>query len=397
MIYREHYIQPVREFYESDLIKIITGIRRCGKSVILEQIMREIRQKTDNMIYLNFEDKRISANITDESALISYVESHRKAGKCYLFFDEVQTLDGWQNACKTLRLYDYSLFITGSNSKLLSSEFTKELSGRYVSFRVRPFVYKEIAQYAKELEKEISVTDYLIWGGFPKRFEFDSLEAQRRYLNDLDDTIIINDLIHRYRIRKENLFRNLVNYILRSNSRIFSAKSIHDYIKKDHESCSVNTIMKYLNYLEEAYIIESVRQYSAKTKKLLNFYTKIYNADVAFNSLRCPDNRYDLTHNLENIVYHELLYMNYDIWVYNNAGREIDFLARSGNKNYFIQVAYSVAEEKAYNREFEAFKNIDNLSQKILITNDEIDYSTSTVRHIRLKDFLLMNDLDEGR
>lgn len=397
MIYREHYIQPVREFYDSDLIKIITGIRRCGKSVILEQIMQEISEKTDNIIYLNFEDKRISANITDENALISYVESHRKVGKCYLFFDEVQTLDGWQNACKTLRLYDYSLFITGSNSKLLSGEFTKELSGRYVSFRVRPFVYKEIIEYAKELKKEITVTDYLIWGGFPKRFEFDSIEAQRRYLNDLDDTIIINDLIHRYRIRKENLFKNLVNYILRSNSRIFSAKSIHDYVKKEHESCSVNTIMKYLGYLEEAYIIESVRQYSAKTKKLLNFYTKIYNADVAFNSLRCPDNRFDLTHNLENIVYHELLYMKYDIWVYNNTGREIDFLARSGNKNYFIQVAYSVAEEKAYNREFEAFKNIDSLSQKILITNDEIDYSTSTVRHIRLKNFLLMNDLDEGR
>ncbi len=397
MIYREHYIQPVREFYDSDLIKIITGIRRCGKSVILEQIMQEISEKTDNIIYLNFEDKRISANITDENALISYVESHRKVGKCYLFFDEVQTLDGWQNACKTLRLYDYSLFITGSNSKLLSGEFTKELSGRYVSFRVRPFVYKEIIEYAKELKKEITVTDYLIWGGFPKRFEFDSIEAQRRYLNDLDDTIIINDLIHRYRIRKENLFKNLVNYILRSNSRIFSAKSIHDYVKKEHESCSVNTIMKYLGYLEEAYIIESVRQYSAKTKKLLNFYTKIYNTDVAFNSLRCPDNRFDLTHNLENIVYHELLYMKYDIWVYNNAGREIDFLARSGNKNYFIQVAYSVAEEKAYNREFEAFKNIDSLSQKILITNDEIDYSTSTVRHIRLKNFLLMNDLDEGR
>lgn len=397
MIYREHYIQPVREFYDSDLIKIITGIRRCGKSVILEQIMQEISEKTDNIIYLNFEDKRISANITDENALISYVESHRKVGKCYLFFDEVQTLDGWQNACKTLRLYDYSLFITGSNSKLLSGEFTKELSGRYVSFRVRSFVYKEIIEYAKELKKEITVTDYLIWGGFPKRFEFDSIEAQRRYLNDLDDTIIINDLIHRYRIRKENLFKNLVNYILRSNSRIFSAKSIHDYVKKEHESCSVNTIMKYLGYLEEAYIIESVRQYSAKTKKLLNFYTKIYNADVAFNSLRCPDNRFDLTHNLENIVYHELLYMKYDIWVYNNTGREIDFLARSGNKNYFIQVAYSVAEEKAYNREFEAFKNIDSLSQKILITNDEIDYSTSTVRHIRLKNFLLMNDLDEGR
>lgn len=395
MIQREHYIQPVREFYESDLIKIITGIRRCGKSVILEQIMHEISQKTDNIIYLNFEDRRVSANIADESALLSYVESHRKEGKCYLFFDEMQILEGWQNVCKTLRLYDYSLFITGSNSKLLSGEFTRELSGRYVSFRVRPFVYKEITEYAGELGKEISVTDYLVWGGFPKRFEFDSPEAQRRYLNDLDDTIIINDLMHRYKIRKENLFKKMVNYVLCSNSRIFSAKSIHDYIKKEHEPCSVNTIMKYLDYLEEAYLIETVRQYSSKAKKTLRYYMKIYDADVSFNSLRCPDNRFDLTHNLENIVYLELVYMGYDVQVYNNAGKEIDFLARLGNKSYFIQAAYSVADDKAYTREFNAFKTIDNLSQKILITNDELDYSTSTVRHIRLKDFLLMADLDE--
>ncbi len=395
MIYREHYIKPVRDFYESDLIKIITGIRRCGKSVILEQIMQEIKEKTDNIIYLNFEDRRISANITDEFSLMSYVESHRKTGRCYLFFDEIQMLEGWQNVCKTLRLYDYSLFITGSNSKLLSGEFTKELSGRYVAFRVRPFVYKEIIEYAQELKKEVSVTDYLIWGGFPKRFEFDNSQAQSRYLNDLDDTIIINDLIHRYRIRKENLFKKLTNYVLRSNSRIFSAKSIHDYIKKEHEPCSVNTIMKYLDYLEEAYIIESVGQYSTKTKRTLSFYRKIYNADVSFNSLRCPDNRFDLTHNLENIIYLELLYMGYDIQVYNNNGKEIDFLATCGSKKYFIQAAYSVADDKAYTREFEAFKNIDNLSQKILITNDDIDYSTSTVRHILLKDFLLMENLDD--
>lgn len=397
MIYREHYIKPVRDFYESDLIKIITGIRRCGKSVILEQIMQEIGEKTDNILYLNFEDRRISANITDDTSLIAYVENHRKAGKCYLFFDEIQNLEGWQNACKTLRLYDYSLFITGSNSKLLSGEFTKELSGRYVAFRIRPFVYKEIKEYAEELGKEVSVTDYLVWGGFPKRFEFDNLTAQRRYLNDLDDTIIINDLMHRYKIRKENLFKKLVNYVLRSNSRIFSAKSIHDYIKKEHEPCSVNTIMKYLDYLQEAYIIESISQYSTKAKKTLSYYVKIYDADVSFNSLRCPDNRFDLTHNMENIVYLELIYMGYDVQVYNNGGKEIDFLAKCGNKNYFIQAAYSVADDKAYTREFEAFKNIDNLSQKILITNDDIDYSTSTVRHIQLKDFLLMNRLDKSQ
>ncbi len=393
VIRREHYIEQVRPFYDSDLIKIITGIRRCGKSVIMEQIMGEIGEKTDNIIYLNFEDKKISANITSTEKLISFVEENRREGKCYLFFDEIQTLDGWQDACKTLRLYDNSLFITGSNSKLLSSEFTKELSGRYVSFRIRPFVYKEILEYCRELEREINVTDYLVWGGFPKRFEFESIQAQNRYLNDLDDTIVINDLLGRYKIKKPDLFRSLVNFILRSNSRIFSANSIHDYIKKEHVECSVNTIKKYLGYLEEAYIIESVKQYSTKTKSELSFYTKIYNADVAFNSLRCMNNRFDLTHNLENIVYNELVYMGYEIYVYNNNGKEIDFLATKGNMQYFVQVAYSVAEDKAYQREFDAFKNIDNLSQKIIITNDDIDYSTSVVRHIKLKDFLLMERL----
>lgn len=393
MIQREHYIEQVRPFYESDLIKIITGIRRCGKSVIMEQIIKEISQKTENIIYLNFEDKKVSANITNAEALISYVEENKKGGKGYLFLDEIQTLDGWQDACKTLRLYNYSVFITGSNSKLLSGEFTKELSGRYVAFRIRPFVYKEIEEYAKELGKEVSVTDYLVWGGFPKRFEFDSSEAQSRYLNDLDDTIVINDLIGRYDIRKESLFRSLVNYVLRSNSRIFSANSIRDYIKQEHTECSVNTIMKYLGYLEEAYIIDAVKPYSLKTKKELSYYSKIYNADVCFNSIRCMNNRFDLTHNLENIVYNELLYMGYTLYVYNNSGKEIDFLAVKDNKQYYVQVAYSVAEDKAYQREFDAFKNIDNLSQKIIITNDDIDYSTSVVKHIKLKDFLMMEHL----
>ncbi len=393
MIYREHYISKIREFYDSDLIKIITGIRRSGKSVILEQVKDEIKNQTDNIISLNFEDKRVLNTIKDGDSLIAYVEQNRKKGKCYVFLDEVQMLDDWQNACKTLRLYDMSVFITGSNSKLLSKEFTKELSGRYVAFKIRPFIYKEILEYTKELKKECSITDYLIWGGFPKRFEFNTSEATIRYLNDLDDTIVINDLINRYHIKKEKLFRDLVNFILKSNARIISAKSIHKYIKDNHENCSINTIIKYLNYLEEAYIIETIKQYSKKAKKELAYYFKIYNTDVALNSIRCIDNRYDLTHNLENIVYNELVYMDYNVTVYNNNGKEIDFLAQKDNKKYYIQVAYSVAEDKAYEREFSAFSNIDNLSQKIIITNDDIDYSTSAVKHIKLKDFLLMENL----
>lgn len=393
MINREHYIAPIRKFYDSDLIKIITGIRRCGKSVILEQIKNEIALKSDNIIQLNFEDKRVYSSIRNADDLIKYVEDNRKSGKCYLFFDEIQVLDDWQTACKTLRLDDNSVFITGSNSKLLSKEFTKELSGRYVAFQIRPFVYKEIVEYTKELNKECSILDYLIWGGFPKRFEFVDEEAQRIYLNDLDETIVINDLLNRYKIRKTTLFKSIVNYILRSNSRIYSANSIREYIKNEHSECSINTIMKYLGYLEEAYIIESIKQYSTKTKRELAFYQKVYNEDVAFNSLRCLDNRYDLTHNLENIVFNELKYMGYNLYVYDNNGKEIDFLAQKGNKKYYIQVAYSILDEKAYKREFGAFANIDNVSQKIIITNDDIDYSTSNVRHIKLRDFLLMNEL----
>lgn len=395
MIYREHYIEKIREFYDSDLIKIITGIRRCGKSVILNQIRKEIEKKTDNIIYLNFEDKKVINKINNDISLLEYIDENRKSGKCYIFLDEVQVLDGWQDACRTLRLYDNSLFITGSNSKLLSREFTKELSGRYVSFRIRPFIYKEIQEYSKELGKDCSITDYLIWGGIPKRLEFNDKESILKYLNEIDDTIVINDLINRYKIRKESLFKKIVNFVLLSNSRIISAKSIYNYLKETQDKCSINTIIKYLEYLEEAYIIDRIKQYSAKTKSNLAYFEKVYNADVSFNSIRCFDERYDLTHNMENIVYNELLYRGYNLNVYNNNGKEIDFLAIKDGKQYYVQVAYSVLDEKTYNREFGAFSNLDNTHEKIIITNDDIDYSTSTVRHIKLKDFLIMDSLDE--
>lgn len=397
-IKREHYIEQIMPFYDSDLIKIITGIRRCGKSIILNQIAKQLESEGKKVLLLNFEDKKVLGNISNCEDLLRVIDEKFEnvgAEKVYLFFDEIQNVDGWQDACKTLRLYNYSIFITGSNSKLLSGEFTKELSGRYVSFRVRPFVYKEIVKYCEKIGRECSISDYLVYGGFPKRFEFESIDAQLIYLNDINDTIVINDLIKRYNIRKVGLFENFVNYVLKSNARILSVKSITDYINANYDKCSVNTIMKYLKYLEEAYIIDFVKQYSAKVKKELDFYVKIYNEDVSFNSIRCFDGRFDITHNLENIVYNELLYMGYKLNVYNNAGREIDFIAVKNNKKYFIQVAYSIVEEKTYNREMSAFANIDNLCKKIIITNDDIDFSTSAVKHIKLKDFLMMESLEE--
>ena len=393
LISREHYLAQIRPFYESDLIKIITGIRRCGKSIILNQVREELEAQHKKCLFLDFELRPVLRKIPDADTLISYVTAHLGEEKLYVFLDEVQNVQDWHEACRTLRRSDCSVFISGSNSKLLSREFTRELSGRYVSFRIRPFVYREAKQFADQLGRRFEIADYLIWGGFPAALEQPDEDARKRYLNDLNNTIIYNDLENRYKIRKRDIFELVVDFVLISNARIFSAKSITDYMKGQNIEISVPTVIKYLGYLKEAYVIEDVPLYSPKAKAKLNYYYKLYNEDVTFNSIRLSGNRYDLTHNLENIVLNELLYMGYEVSVYSNKGKEVDFRAVRDGKIFLVQVAYSVAEDKAYEREFSAFSGLDNTMKKIIITNDDIDYSTSTVYHYKLKDFLQMNEL----
>ena len=393
MIKREHYLAQIRPFYESDLIKIITGIRRCGKSIILNQVREELEAQHKKCLFLDFELRPVQSKIPDADALISYVTEHLGKEKLYVFLDEVQNVQDWHEACRTLRRFDCSVFITGSNSKLLSREFTRELSGRYVSFRIRPFVYREARQFADQLGRRFEIADYLIWGGFPAALEQPDEAARKRYLNDLNNTIIYNDLENRYKIRKRDIFERVVDFVLISNARIFSAKSIADYMKGQNIEISVPTIIKYLGYLKEAYVIKDVPLYSPKAKAKLNYYYKLYNEDVSLNSIRLSGNRYDLTHNLENIVLNELIYMGYEVSVYKNKGREVDFRAVRDGKLFLVQVAYSVAEEKTYEREFSAFSGIDNTMKKIIITNDDVDYSTSTVYHYKLKDFFWMEEL----
>lgn len=395
MIIRNHYIDQMRPFFESDLIKVITGIRRCGKSVIMSQIADEFRSAGKPVLFINFESIEFSSSIPDAPALVAFVKERlSETEKLYVFLDEVQLVKDWNIACRSLRLENLSLFITGSNSKLLSKEFTKELSGRYVSFGVRPFVYKEIAEYAAQLGKSYPISDYLVYGGFPKVIELPDKESVTQYLNDLNQTIIINDIMNRYRIKKTELFKRLVNYVLISNSRIFSANSVQHYLASEKLNCSINTVMKYLSYLEEAYVIRKVPQYSTRAKRELAFFAKIYDEDVSFNTIRQHKGRFDITHNLENVIYNELIYMGYDVSVFTKGTQEIDFLAVDGGKEYLIQVAYSIAEESTYNREFAFFNTLDQSRKKIIITNDEINYSTSTVEHISLSRFLSMTSLD---
>ena len=333
--------------------------------------------------------------IPDALSLTDYVKARIPNGrKLYVFLDEVQLVEGWNIACRSLRLENISLFITGSNSRLLSKEFTKELSGRYVSFCIRPFVYKEICEYAQALGKTYSISDYLAYGGFPKVIEFADRESIIQYLNDLNQTIVVNDILNRYKIGKPELFKRLTNYVLVSNARIFSANSVQHYLQSEKMKCSINTVMKYLSYLEEAYVIRKVPQYSTRAKRELAFFAKLYDEDVSFNTIRQHNGRFDLTHNLENVIYNELIYMGYEVSVFTKNNREIDFLAQKNGKEYLVQVAYSVAEESTYEREFALFNVLDQSRKKILITNDDFDYSTSTVQHLSLQRFLRMETLD---
>ena len=394
MIKREQYMSKIRPFYDSDLIKVITGIRRCGKSVILDEIRKEIEIKSNNTIFLNLEHIYDIDKVQTARALVEYVRNNRKSDDlCYLFIDEIQNMPQWVDAVKTLRLEKCSIFISSSNSKMLSKEFINELSGRHVSFQIRPFVYVELKKYADDLGVEVDVLNYLTWGGFPKRLEFKNTEDQIKYLEDIDTSIVIHDLIARYKIKKEVLFKRIVNFVLRNNSRIFSAKSVYDYILDEGYTCSINTVMNFINYLKEAFLIEEIKQYSTKVKRELSYFGKLYNMDVSSNSIRVDRNRFDIEHNLENIIFNELIYKGYKVQLYNLNGYEIDFRCEKKSKIIFVQVAYSVVNESTYNREMKPFSLLDNSNEKILITTDKVDYSTSTVRHIELEKFLLQEDI----
>ena len=376
-------------FADSDLVKVITGVRRCGKSVVLEEIKDLISDKSDNIVYLDFDNRAATDFIKEWQDIVNYVQNSRKDGMCYVFLDEIQNIDRWSDAVRSLRRENCSIFVTGSNSKLLSSEITKEIAGRFVAFRIRPFVFREALEYSKQLGKDFSIQDYLVWGAFPQGLEQKTTIDLKNYLYSLNETIVVNDIILRYKIKRTEDFKKVVDFILLSNSRIYSAHSISNYIKSsNHIEISANTIQKWLGFLKEAYIIDEIPRFSKKAKRQLKNSKKIYNCDVSFNSLRQRNGEWDITHNLENIIYNELVYRGFELEVYSDIDSEIDFIATKNGKKFYIQVAYSIIEKKTRELEFRPFLKLDNLHKKIIITADDYDYSTSTIQHIKLKDFL---------
>lgn len=397
MIKREKYLKNIRPFYDKDLIKVITGIRRCGKSVILMQIMDELRDngiRDEQIIYINFEFVDY-IDITDVKAFNAYVENKIvKDEKYYLFFDEIQNVDRWEKAINSLKAKykdKVSIFITGSNSDLLSGELATHIAGRYVSFKIYPFTFEEVCQLKEindryEIEREFN--DFILWGGMPQRFVMEDEQQIRTYLADVYNSIVVKDIIERFKIKDIDLFNKILTYIVTTPSQTFSADSLSNYLLADNLEVSKVTIYNYLEYMCKALLIHKCDRYDIRGKKNLNGKYKYYLADLGLGQVINSEMKKQMGAYLENIVYNELLSRGYEVKVGTLTNGEIDFIATRYEEKIYFQIAYHLYDE-IIDREFGVYNNINDNYPKFVISTDAFDFSQNGIIHKNIIDWLL--------
>ena len=396
MMIREKYLSKIREFYDSDLIKIITGIRRCGKSVLLKQIMNELKDngiKDDHIIYINFEDVEYYF-ISDYLDLNKYVKSKITDNqKYYLLFDEIQMVEKWEKGVNSFKAtLNVSIFVTSSNSKLLSSELATLLSGRYVSFKVQPFAFSEVLKL-KDLKDKRDIqdafNDYLLWGGLPQRFEFKTSDGMKTYLADVFDAIVLKDIVKRHNIKNVTLFQRVMEYLITNPSQSFSPSKMLGEFEQAKIPISTKTVYECLDYAEETFLMNKVHAYDVRGKRILSRNDKYYLTDLGLGQILNVNKKVQFGAYLENIVYNELIYRGYNVSIGNNNGKEIDFVATKHNLIEYYQVTYSLQNEETEEREFGAYKNIEDNYPKYVISTDTLDYSQNGIIHKNIIDWLL--------
>lgn len=395
MLKREMYLSRIRGFYDSDLVKILVGIRRCGKSVILEQIIEEIKEKnTDNnhIIYVNFEYVEFE-ELKDYKKLNKYIKEKIKDEKIYyIFLDEIQSVNKFEVVVNSLRasIKNASIFITGSNSKLLSNELSTVLSGRYVLFNIYPLTYKEYIELTnKDAKDDNSFEDYLKWGGLPNRTQFTEESNIKDYLHSVFDSIILRDVVERVGIKDTNLFNLILQYIIDTTGSEFSANNVIKFLAKEGRTISTETLYSYINALCKALIIEKAYRYDIHGKAVLKTLNKYYMTDLGIAQIK--NNNYEVNKSfaLENIVYNELLTRGYEVYVGKTKQGEIDFIATKTDEKIYIQVTYLLADDKVIKREFGAFDQINDNFPKYVISLDKKDFSQNGIIHKNTIDWLL--------
>lgn len=393
---RETYLEQIRPYYESDIIKVITGVRRSGKSILLNTIKDELIEqgvRGDHIIYLNLEDMDYEY-IVDASDLNAEIKSRIiQDGKYYIFLDEIQHIKNFEKALASFRAtLDVSLFVTGSNSTLLSGELATLLTGRTVEFEILPFSFYEMKQYYELNNREWNdelFSNYLKWGGFPLRFDYKDDTSIHRYLSNLYQSIVNRDILDKSKSADKKNFMDISLYILANAGKELSIDNIITTYKKENKSISKRTIYNYLERMKKAYLIHGVGRYNIVGKSALSNREKQYAVDMGFRTINTNTINFEDTFFLENIIYNELITRGFTVFAGKTYKGEIDFVAIKGGKKCFIQVAYLLASEDTIKREFGAYNKITDASPKYVMSLDKIDLSHDGIVHINIIDFLL--------
>ena len=394
MVKRDLYLNRIIPLIDNELIKVITGIRRCGKSYMLGLIKKELINRgigEDNIILINFESAKYR-NVSNARELDLLIESlvENVDGKVYLFFDEIQNVDGWEKSINACRVdWDCDIYITGSNSKLLSGELATHLTGRYFEVKMYPFSFKEFLDYKQQSSSEELFGEYLEYGGFPQLFSLND-EDKLKYLHDLFNSILYNDLISRYQIRDVNILERLIIFLMDNVGKTFSAKSISDYLKQEENvKIAPKTIYNYIDYFTNSLLIKKVQRENVEGKEILKIHEKYYVTDHGFNQVFNGRNLTNVSRTIENIVYVELLREGYDITVGKIGDFEIDFVAKKHKSKVYIQVTYSLSSDETIEREFRPLLKVKDNYPKYVISTDKFDFSQEGIIHQNLIDFLV--------
>ena len=393
---RELYLSQIRPYYESDIIKVITGVRRSGKSVLLESIRDELIQngiKGDHIIYLNLEDLDFESIKTASDLNKEIKDRIIDSDKYYIFLDEIQHIEEFERALASFRAaLNVSLFVTGSNSTLLSGELATLLTGRTVEFEVMPFSFMEMKQYYELNNMDWNddlFYNYLKWGGFPLRFDYRDDSSIRKYLVNLYEGIVNKDIVKKSRSIDKKTFMDISLYILSNAGKELSIDNIIKEYKKHHKEVSRRTIYNYLDRMKKAYLIHGVGRYNITGKTALSNKEKQYAIDMGFRTINTNTINFEDTFYLENIIYNELISRGYTVFAGKTYKGEIDFVAIKEGKKCFIQVSYLMENEETIRREFGAYRMITDASPKYVLSLDKMDLSHDGIVHANIIDFLL--------
>ena len=393
-------MQRLRPFINTDLIKVFTGIRRAGKSVMLELVKNELKESgigEENFLCINFEQFSNSQFLDVESLYKKITDFQKNTkGKIYLFFDEIQEVDGWEKCINSCRIdFDCDIYITGSNAKLLSGELATYLAGRYVEFVIYPFSFAEFFEMNliknPNVDKATCFMQFLKTGGMPFLSNFpDDDSAKSQYLIDIYNSVVLKDVVKRNNIRDVDTLERIVAYAFSNIGHIFSATSLSKYFKSENRKISHDTILNYLKFCSDAFLFYKINRYDLEGKKIVTVNEKYYCADHGLREALFGKNIQNIDQVLENIVCLELLRRNYKVYVGKKGDLEIDFIAEKQGKKIYVQVAYLLANEETIKREFSVYNFVKDSYPKYVVSMDDLDFSQNGIIHKNIKDFLLM-------